>query len=131
MGSVRQINIEEMLTYCLGPFPQALANVVGSLEKKTIKPSSCMSYRRISATVKGIPNGSVWIWDTMALEQQLKPQPTFGQYADHVLRTLIHSAKETKSTELHFVCNTYTNLSVKNAERSRWAEHGYRSSSDD
>ncbi|KAL2102045.1 hypothetical protein ACEWY4_003806 [Coilia grayii] len=128
VGSVRQINIEEMLTYCLGPFPQALANVDGSLAKTNKAKLMHVLQEEIhpSTTVKDIPNGSVWIWDAMALVQQLKPQPTFGQYADHVLRTLVHLAKETNSTELHFVCDTYTNLSVKNAERSRRAEQGYQ-----
>ena len=77
-------------------------------------------------TVSDIPDGSVWIWDAMALVQQLKPQPTFGLYADHVLRTLVQSAKATKSTEIHFVCDTYSDLSIKNAERSRRAEQGYQ-----
>ena len=31
-----------------------------------------------------------------------------------------------KSTELHFVCDTYNNQSIKNAERSRRAEQGYQ-----
>ncbi len=75
-----------------------------------------------SATMRDIPDGAVWIWDAMALVQQLKPQPTFGLYADHVLRTLVNSAKANKTTEFHLVCDAYRNQSIKNAERSRWAE---------
>lgn len=110
MGSV-----EEMLTYCLGPFPQALANIDGSLAKTSKAKLMHVLQEEISppATVKDSPDGSVYIWDAMALLQQLKPLPTFGQYADHALRTLVHLAKEMKSTELHFVWDTYNNQSIK------------------
>lgn len=37
-----------------------------------------------------------------------------------------HSVKATKSTELHFACDTYRNQSIKNAERNRQAEQGYQ-----
>lgn len=121
MGNVRQINIDEMLTYSLGPFPQLLANFNGSLVKTNKAKLMHILTEVISppATVREIPDGTVWIWDDMALVQQLKPQPTFGLYADHVLRTLASSAKATMSTELHFVCDTYRNQSIKNAERSQ------------
>ena len=117
-----------MLCYSLGPFPQSLASFDGSLVKTNKAKLMHILEDEISPTteVSVIPDGSVWIWDAMALVQQLKPQPTFGLFAEHVLRTLVQSAKATKSTEVHFVCDRYSNLSVKNAERGRQSEQGYQ-----
>lgn len=80
MGSVRQINIDEMLTYSLGPLPQSIANFDGSLVKTNKAKLMHILEEDISppATVRDIPDGSVWIWDAMALVQQLKLQPKCG-----------------------------------------------------
>ncbi len=98
VGNVRQININEMLSYTLGPLPQSPANFDGSLVKTNKAKLMHSLEEDISPppTVRDIPDGSVWIWDAMALVQQLKPQPTFGLYADHVLRTLSQSSHAQK-----------------------------------
>lgn len=45
------------------------------------------------ATVE-IPDGSTWVWDAMALVQAMKPQDTFGRFANSVLMYLITAASK-------------------------------------
>ena len=69
MGSVRKVNIEDMLCYSLSPFPQSLASFDGSLVKTNKAKLMHILEDEISPTteVSVIPDGSVWIWDAMAL----------------------------------------------------------------
>lgn len=125
VGTVRKIDIGEMLVYSLGPFPAAIANMDGSLVKTD--KAKLMHFLEGSvnppATVE-IPEGSTWVCDGMALVQAMKPQDTFGRFANSTLMCLINTAKASKSKVVHFVPDTYKNLSIKNAERSRRAAKG-------
>ena len=126
VGTVRKIDLQEMLVYSLGPLPASLAHFDGSL-MKTDK-AKLMRFLEAAvnppATVENIPEGSTWIWDAMALVQVLKPQPTFGMFADSALRSIVSTAKTSKSKVIHFVPDTYQNMSIKNAERARRAVKG-------
>lgn len=60
----------------------------------------------------------------MALVQVLKAQPTFGMFADSVLRLMVSVAAATKSTVVHFVADTDKSLSIKTAEQDQRAGKG-------
>eukprot|EP00057_Strongylocentrotus_purpuratus_P019489 XP_011673963.1 PREDICTED: uncharacterized protein LOC105442958 [Strongylocentrotus purpuratus] len=126
VGTVRKIDIGEMLVHTLGPLPAPLANHDGSLVKTnkakllhflegSVKPSP---------TIEDIPFGSTWVWDAMALIRSIKPPSTFGQFADQVLKILVKQAKMNKSKIVHFVPDRYKSKSIKNAERGRRAVEG-------
>ncbi len=125
VGTVRKIDIREMLVYSLGPLPAAIANVDGSIVKTD--KAKLMHFLEGSvhppATVE-IPDGSIWVCDAMALVQAMKPQNTFGRFANNVLMYLINAAKASKSKVVHFVPDTYKQMSIKNAERDRRATKG-------
>ena len=84
VGTVRKVDLKEMFVYSLGPLPASMAHFDGSL-MKTDK-AKLMHYLEAevkpSANVERIPEGSAWVWDAMALVQVLKPQATFGMFAD-------------------------------------------------
>ena len=126
VGTVRKVDLKEMFVYSLGPLPASMAHFDGSL-MKTDK-AKLMHYLEAevkpSANVERIPEGSAWVWDAMALVQVLKPQATFGMFADSALRTIINTAKTSKSKVVHFVPDTYQNMSIKNVERARRAVKG-------
>lgn len=74
VGNVRQISTVEMLTYSLGPLPQSLADFDGSLVKTNKAKLMHTLEEDINPppTVRDIPDGSVWIWDAMALSAASK-----------------------------------------------------------
>ncbi|KAL2104338.1 hypothetical protein ACEWY4_001206 [Coilia grayii] len=126
IGMSRKINMSEMLTYSLGPLPAALAYFDGSI-MKTNKAKLLHFLEGAAhppATVDSIPRGSTWVWDGMALVQTMKPQPTFGMFADSILRMMVSVATATSSKVVHFVPDTYRTVSIKNAERDRRAVKG-------
>ena len=117
-----------MLTFNLGPLPLSLAHQDGSLNKTT--KSSLLHYieSQVQPTpVTEIPPGSIWIIDAMAMLQELRQTSlpaTFGQLADHVLKQLVDLARSIRSETIHFVVDTYRDVSIKNAERGRRGSSG-------
>lgn len=106
VGTVRKTDLSELLG--LGPLPASLAHFDGSLMKTDkAKLMRCLEAAvNPPATVEKIPEGSTLVWDAMALVQVLKPQPTFGMFADSALRSIISVAKTSKSKVIHFVPDT-------------------------
>ncbi|KAJ8021224.1 hypothetical protein HOLleu_38360 [Holothuria leucospilota] len=104
IGTVRKVDIREMLTYSLGPLPLALANHDGSLVKtnKAALMHSLESAITLAPVIESIPRGSVWICDGMAMLQMLKNIPdTFGLLGEHVLKQLIYQTIAVGSTGSH------------------------------
>ena len=120
VGNVRNISIDEMLTYTLGPQSASLAYPDGSLMKtnKAVLMETMITEVTPSPHVD-IPAGSTWIWDAMALIQSMKRQPTFEKFADAVLQVLLKNARKTNSKFVHFVPDQYWENSIKDAERNR------------
>ena len=120
VGNIRNISIDVMLTSTLGPRSAALAYPDGSLMKtnKAVLMETLISGVTPSPYVQ-IPDGSIWVWDAMALVQSMKPQPTFIKFAEAVLRVLLTNARITNSMFVHFVPDQYLENSIKNTERNR------------
>ena len=89
IGTVRKLDIDEMLTHSLGPLPLSLANCNGSLVK--INKAKLLHFLERAVdplpTLNVISNGPTWVWDAMAFEF-LKSPSTFGQLAVQVLSCL-------------------------------------------
>ena len=76
-----------------------------------------------------IPKGGIHIVDGMATIQQLDinklpGQRTFRHLAEILLQRLVNRAKSNSSDEVHFVTDTYRNVSIKNAEHANRAAGG-------
>ena len=64
---------------------------------------------------------TAWIFDGMAVLQALKGIPkTFAELSDMTLNNLLHVAKN--AVRIDFVCDTYSVVSIKNAERCQRAK---------
>lgn len=126
IGTSRKVDMSEMLVHCLGPLPAALAHYDVSLMK--IDKSKLMHFLvamvNPPAAVSSIPDSSTWVWDGMALVQVMKAHPTFGMFADSLLRLMVSVAAANKSKVVHFVADPFQSLSIKNAERERRAGKG-------
>ena len=65
------------------------------------------------------------ILDGIALNQTMKHIPnTFGKLVEMILGRILSWASNLKSTGVDFMCDTYTDISIKNMERSGRAEGG-------
>ncbi|XP_041466296.1 uncharacterized protein LOC121416845 [Lytechinus variegatus] len=129
IAGARKLDIQNMMTYNLGPLPLALATVDGSLTKTT-KASllhAIESSVEPAPLVEGIPLNSVWVIDGMAMLQEIpqKAVPsTFGELSRYVIQQLVRLAHSARSDTIHFVVDTYRSISIKAAERGRRAASG-------
>ncbi|KAJ8049553.1 hypothetical protein HOLleu_02339 [Holothuria leucospilota] len=129
VGRHRQIDLQHMLTYSLGPLPLSLANPQGSLVKTNKATLLHVIESLPEKPVTEIPVGGVYVIDGMALIQQLDinklpGERTFHNLALVILRRLVSRANANKSKEIHFVTDTYREISIKNAEREKRAAGG-------
>ena len=128
IANVRKLDIEKMVTYNLGPLPLSLAHQDGSMSKTN--KASLLHYIESQvqpSPLTEIPPGSTWIVDAMAMLQELRQSsipPTFGQLADQVLKQVVDLARSVRGDTIHFVVDTYRNMSIKNAERGRRGSSG-------
>uniref|UniRef100_UPI00358FFA87 uncharacterized protein n=1 Tax=Myxine glutinosa TaxID=7769 RepID=UPI00358FFA87 len=130
IGRYRNINLQELLTYSLGPLPLPLANSQGSLVKTN---KANLLHALESQPEKPLAEtpiiGGVYVVGGMAMIQQLNvnkvpSQRTFLNISLAILRRLVKMAKANRSQEIHFVTDTYRQVSIKNAERAKGAENG-------
>ena len=122
IGTVRKLDIDEILAHSLSPLPQYLANCNGSLVN-TNNTQLLYSLERAAdplPTVSVIPSGPTWVWDDMAIIQFLKSPPTFDQLAVQVLLCLVTPVKMSKSKVVHFISDRYHTQNIKCGERIRW-----------
>ena len=134
IGKRRQVDLCNMMTYSLGPLPLPIAKADGSL-MKTNKAKLLHMLEDLhmpTAPEEGRtrvppqpPKGGIWIVDAMALLQMMKNIPkTFGEVAMRVFKQLMNLTLETQTKSIHFVTDTYPDVSIKNAERTRRATTG-------
>ena len=121
IASDRGLNINEVLEFPLGPLPYSLATESGSLVK-TIKSSLMHELEKIveSEEVPLSTSHQVVILDAMAIIQtiRLASNATFKELAETILNIIMsHISTSNSNTEVHWVCDTYPSISIKNAER--------------
>ena len=124
----RDIDLQNVLSYCLGAYPLSLASVSGSL-LKTAKSKLADILERESGNphvdITDIPNNNALVVDGMAVVQCLKGNwKTFGDFADSVFNFLMKLAHDCRALRLDFVADRYPALSIKNTERARRATQG-------
>ena len=128
----RNINLQEVLKYSLGPISYSLASADGSLAKtnkavllKVIEQEVPTNRHIIEAP----PQGSALMVDGMAVLQCLKVAkipPTFKELAQMILEMIVKIMLLYKSNRVDFVTDRYPDLSIKNCERNRRAAAGYQ-----
>ena len=124
----RDIDLQNVLSFCLGAYPLSLASVSGSL-LKTAKSKLADILERESGNphvdITDIPNDNALVVDAMAVVQCLKGNwKTFGDFADSVFNFLMKLARDCRALRLDFVADRYPALSIKNTERARRATQG-------
>ncbi|XP_028408501.1 uncharacterized protein LOC114531057 [Dendronephthya gigantea] len=124
----RDVDMQNILSYCLGAYPLSLASVSGSF-LKTAKSKLAEILEREGENPHvdqtDIPHDNALIVDAMAVVQCLKGNwKTFGDFADSVFRFLIKLAHDCRALRLDFVADRYLALSIKNTERVRRATEG-------
>ena len=124
----RDVDMQNVLSYCHGAYPLSLASVNGSL-LKTAKSKLAGILESESGNPHvdkiDIPNDSALVVDAMAIVQCLKGNcKTFGDFADSVFEFVIRLAQDCRAKRLDFVADRYPALSIKNTERARRATQG-------
>ena len=107
----REINLQSVFSFPLGPYPWALSGVMGEL-KKCNKASLLHTLENGIDPMEDEIRKPVTILDGMAIVRK-----NFAQLADAVLQTVI--ALRESSDVIHLVFDVYQDESIKNAERVR------------
>ena len=117
----REIDLKEVLSYSLGPFPLSLATTDGIMVK-TVKSNLMHIIEDMAddpVTDVIAPNGAL-IVDAMALLQTLRKVPaTFEEIPPLILSSLVSMATQMNATRVDFVADRYPIVSIKNSERSK------------
>ena len=116
----RQLDLRNVLTYCLGPLPLALATADGSLNK-TDKAKLLHILEDDSVLQRDTVSNAVYLFDGMAVLQSLSPSripATFGGLSDLVF-SIIMKPFEFGSERVDFVTDCYFQHSIKTGERAR------------
>lgn len=128
IGQRRSIDVPEMLSYCLGPYPLSLATGVGNMCKTTKSKLLQIFESEFPECVVDVDavtaDGSVLI-DAMAIIQSTVVVPeTYGELSDNILSKILAIARKFKAVRVDFVADRYPQLSIKNAEREKRASSG-------
>uniref|UniRef100_UPI00358DF722 uncharacterized protein n=1 Tax=Myxine glutinosa TaxID=7769 RepID=UPI00358DF722 len=129
IGQFRKIDLQELMSYSLGPLPLPLASVQGCLVKTNKANLLHALESQAEKPVVDIPVGGMYVMDGMAMIQKLNinkltGERTFLNLAHEILKRLVKEAEGNKSSEIHFVTDTYRKVSIKNAEREKRAARG-------
>ncbi|CAB4024926.1 Hypothetical predicted protein [Paramuricea clavata] len=118
IGRMCDIDIQQILLYCLNQFPLSLATSEGCHVKtnNTILLHVLQTAPDISHVE--VPNGSVWIVDGMVMLQQIssKNMPQNIGLLAEILKELVYLETSVFSNVIHFVTDCYPEISIKNAE---------------
>lgn len=116
----RNINLQEVFKFCLGPISYPLASADGSLAKT----NKAMLLKVIEQEVPNNnhvidtpPQGSALMVDGMAVLQSLnvaKISSTFNQLAQMVLQMVVKLMLLYNSSRVDFVTDRYPDVSIKN-----------------
>ena len=129
IGRIHKVDLQELLSYSLGPVPLALCTSLGCLIK-TNKATMLHSLEsQPEKAIVQIPRGGIYVVDAMATIQKvdikkLPGERTFLNLAHVLLRRIVNLARGNGSNEIHFVADTYRDQSIKNAERAKRAAGG-------
>ena len=121
----RDLQMQDILSYPLGPIPWALATHDG-LMRKTNKAALANTLKRNAALVEDIPSNSATVIDGMSLVHKMSGSPTtFGDVAEAIFMMALRQSSLCQRIDVVF--DKYNQLSVKNLERQlRGEEHGRR-----
>ena len=122
VAQTREMDIQEVLRYELGPLPWSMAAVDGTLCKTT--KAKLLSLLEGVAPAEQVPPGAAWVVDGMAILQAISSAPaTFADLAASVFN-IAASPFRTGATRVDFVVDQYPLLSIKGCERSARARQG-------
>ena len=126
LAQSRNVDMKEVLTYSLGPFPLSLSTEMGTLHKtQKSKLMTAIESDVQDQAVDNIPEGNAIILDGMALIQATKRLPSsFGEFAEQSFSRVIKLAIYHKSSRFDFVVDRYPDISIKNLERNKRASGG-------
>eukprot|EP00794_Sanderia_malayensis_P020801 gene20801-22841_t len=122
----RQLNIDEVLTYSLTPYPNPLATNDGSLVK-TVKAKllAAKEAEGVDCHEASTGNEKAYRLNGMAILQTLSAIPnTFYELAIHLLVKVVSLAVFTNAGRVDFVCDRYPVHSIKNLEKEKRAFRG-------
>jgi hypothetical protein len=92
LAQSRNVDMKELLTYSLGPFPLSLSTEMGTLHKT--QKSKLMTSIESSVqnhTVDNVPDGNAIILDGMTLIQATKKLPSsFGEFAEQLFQFITY-----------------------------------------
>ena len=112
-----EIDVEKIFTYPLGPIPWAMATGDGfpvKTDKSVLMHKLEQNLSTISQGLSSLPNDKVHIIDGNVLIHTVSSVPdTFGQLAKKIFLMLPQVG------QIHFVTDTYNELSIKTTERIR------------
>ena len=113
----RDLDLKEVFKYPLGPFPWALAGVMGDL-KKTNKATLLNEFEKLTEPLDSLPDDYASIFDGMAIVQKARATGlTFGELAHQTFQSILSSSRGAKRIDVVF--DVYVENSIKNGERLR------------
>ena len=113
----RDLDLKEVFKYPLGPFPWALAGVMGDL-KKTNKATLLHEVKKLTEPLDSLPEHYAAVFDGMAVVQKARASGlTFGELAYQMLQSILSSSRGSKRIDVVF--DMYRENSIKNAKRLR------------
>ena len=114
---MRELDLKEVFKYPLGPFPWALAGVMGDL-KKTNKATLLNEVEKLTELLDSLPDDYASIFDGMAIVQKTRATGlTFGELAHQMFQSILSSSRGAKRIDVVF--DVYMENSIKSAERLR------------
>ena len=114
----QQMNMQELLTYPLGPLPWSLATADGA-PTKTAKSALLHILEEKAQPVEDVPASAVWILDGVAILHSMNNVPrTFSSLASYVFQ-LVKSAASRDRTTTDLIMGQYPDVSINNPERER------------
>ena len=112
----QQMNMQEVLTYTLGPLPWYLATADGA-PTNTAKSALLHILEGKAQPVEDVPASAVWILDGVAMLHSMKYVPrTFSSLASYVF-PLVKSAASQDRTNTDLIMDQYPDVSIKVPER--------------
>ena len=116
----RQINMQEIFSYPLGPFPWSLANIDGSIRKNDKATLGTHLEKNIYVSESLISAASVVVIDGMSVVQKLRGENlTFEEFSMTLLKKIF---VDSKYERVDLVFDVYVEKSIKALERKRRGE---------
>ncbi|CAB4014755.1 Hypothetical predicted protein [Paramuricea clavata] len=126
IGQKRSIDVQQMLSFCLGSCPLSLATVTGGI-CKTTKAKLLQSFQSefLDCIVDNFHDACCVLIDAMAVLQSTVLVPeTYGELADDILVRVLAVARKFKASRVEFVSDRYPAQSIKNAQREKRVTQG-------